>query len=216
MSEHPLISKVQGLPRAARWALAAAVVIAAYFLIVEPALDAANRLNNRADVLAAGLAQERDLLVSDSPKGRVIADGEKYFGEPLLPTDPANRAEAIHNVVDETLKQHGVTKRTLTERQIPMRPEEAALLSGKPEATGDRLMLEITFEASPETIMAIVSELEQAKEVAAVTRVEIRRADTGRDKGSAPVGRVLKATIVPESWLITTPRPGLAGAGGAR
>jgi hypothetical protein len=211
-----LIARLRALPRAARWALGAAALIAVYFAIVEPTLDATNQLNNKSDVLLSGLRQERDLLVNDSAKGRVVADGQRYFGEPLLPTDPANRAEAIHNVVDEVLNKRGVTKKTLTERQIPMRPEEAAALSGKPDAIGDRLILDITFEASPEAIMDIVSDLEQAREVAAVSRVEIRRADTGRDKGAAPVGRVLKVTISPESWFISKPAAVAASNGGPR
>jgi hypothetical protein len=208
-----LIAQFRALPRAARWALAATLAILAYFVVVEPTLDATNRLTARNDQLAAGLKQEAALKAADSPQGRAIADGQRSFGQPLLPTDKAATPDAIHRVVDAVLTRHGVTKRTKNERQIPIQGDNLTALLG-PDAqrlTVDRLVLDVTFEATPETVAAIVAELEQAKEITAVARVEMRKAEAGRGAAAEPApGRFVKATISPESWIVSG-----AAAGGS-
>lgn len=202
-----LLTKFSTLPRAMKWLIVFALFTAVYFAVVEPALDQANQLNTTADRLALGLKQEREWLSPDSSKGQQLADRRKLFGDPLLPGDPANRPEAIHRAVDKILAKNGVTgKVTKTERRIPFRGEELVnLLGSSIQGTAERVVLDLAFEASPEAVTAIITQLEQAPEVALVGRVELRRTDAGRDpKSGAPVSaaRTLKVTISPEAWVV--------------
>jgi hypothetical protein len=211
-----LFAQYRALPRAARWALLATAGILLYFLAVEPTLDATNRLNVRADQLALGLRQEAALKATDSSPGRAIADGLQAFGQPVLPTDKAAAPDAIHRIVDAVLTRHGITKRTKNERLLPIRGDELTALLGpgtSPQMAVDRLVIDITFDAAPETVVAILGELEQAHEITAIARVEMRKADAGRSPGAAPESssRIVKATISPEAWIAYE-----APAGGGR
>lgn len=189
-----------------KWLVVFVAFTAVYFLVMEPSLDRANALNAKADRLAQGLRQERELLSSDSGKGKVLADGRKLFGEPLLPGDPRNRPEAIHTAVDKILTKNGITTSKKNERRIPFRTDEiAGLLGPSLQGTAERVVLDLAFEASPEAVTAILTQLEQAPEIALVGRVELRRPDAGRDpKSGAPIAasRTLKVTVSPEAWIV--------------
>lgn len=199
-----------------KWLAVFVIALGAYFLVVETVLDSTNALNSKADALAAGLKQEADLLSPDSPKGRLLSEGRRLFGEPLLPGDPGNRPEAVHAAIDRILDKHGVSKRTKNERRVPFRGDELTNLLGAAVAqkSAERMILDIIFEASPEDVTAIVAELEQAKEIALISKVELRRPDAGRDaRSGTPVssGRILKVTISPEAWIVSSSPSGAGG-----
>lgn len=211
-----ITQKYNSLPRAARWLLLTVGVVVVYFGVVEPVLEATNAAKTRADLLATDLAKERALSSTDSEQGRVLETGRRSFGEPLLPEDKANKPETLHSVVDRILEEHAVAKSTKSERHIRIAGDEAVKLLGSlvSTMTAERLILDISFEATPETVTAVLAALEQAREVAAISRVEIRRQDAGRDPraGSSSSGsRIVKATISPEAWIVT---PSTAAAGG--
>ena len=214
-----LLLKYNSLPRAGKWLVWALAVIVAYFGVVEPVLNATNAARARADTLAAGLDKERALTSPDSDQGRILENGRRSFGEPYLPEDPNNRPEALHSLVDTILEKRGVSSRVKSERRIRIAGDEAVKLLGPLAASSvvERLILDVTFEAAPDTIVAILADLEQAKEVAAVSRVEIRRLDTGGGRSGAPASnaKIVKATLSPEAWIVTR-STGLASAGATR
>jgi hypothetical protein len=215
-----LLAKLKALPRAATWAIGALLLLVAYFGVIEPVLDATNAARSRADALAAGLQKERALTSTDSDQGRTLANGRRSFGEPYLPEHPDNKPEALHTRVDTILGDRGITTRVKNERRIRIAGDEAAKLLGPLAATSnvERLILDITFDASPETIASILSDLEQAKEVAAISRVELRRPDaTGSRGAAAPASgsRTVKATISAEAWVLSK-SSGASPAGGSR
>lgn len=213
-----LIAQFGALPRSMKWAVLFALAMIVYFFGIEKVIDSTNRLNQKADSLAAGLRKEAELLSPDSPKGRVLADGRRLFGEPLLPGDPGSRPEAVHSVVDKILDKHGVTKRQKNERRVPFRGDELTSLLGSAatQKTAERMVLDITFDASQDVVTAIVNDLEQAKEIALISRVDLRRPDAMRDtRGSAAPAsgsQILKVTITPEAWIVSAS----VGAGGVR
>lgn len=208
-----LVKKYNSLPRSGRWLVWTLVVVVAYFAVVEPVLTLTASAKAHADALAAGLERERALTSTDSDQGRTLANGRLSFGEPYLPEDPANKPEALHKVVDEILQKHDIGNRVKAERHIRISSDEATQLLGPLAATSsvERLILDISFEATPDVVTAILADLEQAKEVAAISRVEIRRQDAGGRGSTAPSNsRIVKATISPEAWVIA----GTSAAGG--
>ncbi len=202
-----LVRKFNALPRSGKWLVWTLVLVVAYFGIIEPALEMTAASKARADALAADLERERALTTTDSDQGRTLASGRLSFGEPYLPDNPANKPEALHNVVDAILAKHGIGNRVKAERHVRLPNDEAALLLG-PLGAGnnvERLILDITFEAAPDVVAAIIAEFEQAKEVAAISRVEIRRPDVGgAGRGAVPSSgaKVVKATVSPEAWVL--------------
>lgn len=216
-----LLHKLNTLPRAMRWLLWAAIGLVLYFAVVEPTLTLTSDIRSHADDLASGIQKVRALTSSDSEQGRILENGRRSFGEPYLPENPANRPEALHTAVDAILTKHGVVNRTKNERHVRVAGDEAIALLGPLAATTsvERLILDVTFEATPDTVTSILADLEQSKYVAAISRIEIRRQDLGRPGSSGSSSsagssgsKTVKAVLSPEAWVIS----GSAGAGGFR
>jgi hypothetical protein len=186
------------MPRAARWGLWAGVVLAAYFLVIEPVLDATNTLNERADK-----AQRRVIESRSAGEAALVAEGDlkagvPRFGLPKLPGEPKERSEALTRRIASILQSRGVRDHTSTVKESPL-PTGPLTGAVGADYRVDRLVTELQFDASPETVAGVVADLEKAAEVAAVSRVQLRKGvATPGAKGPAP--RLLKATIAVEAW----------------
>jgi hypothetical protein len=186
--------KVRGLPRAARWGLFAGVVILAYFVVVEPIVDSINATNAKAEDREGALfALARDPISSQSSEFALLV---KKFGTVELPGDPETRPVAFNRRVVEILGKHKI-KDSSTTRIMPLGAGPLKDAYGETNRI-DRQVREIQFDATPEDIAAVIAELESAPEVAAISRVQLRRGD---QQDSA--ARLLKATISVEAWVVS-------------
>lgn len=193
-----LLRQLRDLPRAAKWAVFAAAALVAYFVIVEPVVTRTGRLNAAADTTAAALTHERDLAEQWSGQGRPLAAARSAFGAPALPGPDAQRKQALYQRVNQILDKHKVARPEIGERYAPLRDDRGDRFVDGTERI-DRLILDLTFEADPATVVAVLSDLEQCDEVAAVSRVQLRRLDAGRSgQGS---GHHVRAVLSPEAWV---------------
>lgn len=177
------------LPRAAKWAISAGAFIALYFLVIEPALDATARFNNRSDALSAALDRRR------AADRSALALAASRFGDPLLPGGPERSAE-LNNRIEQILRDRSVSGLTIRARApVPLgRAVFAGLIPDGRQA--ERLILDVDFEADPAVAAAILADLEQAPEVAAVSRVILRRQERdGR--------RTVQVGLSPEAWVLS-------------
>jgi hypothetical protein len=188
-----LTDRIRALPRATRWGLWAGAIVLSYFVAVEPLLDAINTTNAKAaDREGALVALARDPLSSQSSD---LVLGVKKFGAVELPGDPETRPVAFNRRVVEILAKHNVKNSSSTTRTMPLGNGPLKDAYGESSRI-DRQVREIQFDATPEDIAAVVADLESAPEVAAVSRVQLRRGD---QQDSA--ARLLKATISVEAWV---------------
>ncbi|MCK4871983.1 MAG: hypothetical protein KAS72_04580 [Phycisphaerales bacterium] len=198
------------LPRAAWWLIWAGSAMAAYFLIVEPMLGLMNRLNLQADRLTAALESDRRLLsessrlmsaIGVSAAGDDLAThlrlAEARLGVPAMPGDPLKRTNDMEEAVAALLRDHDVA-------DVVIRSKPPAVIgrNALPEIAGprhqiERLILDIEFTALPETVTAVLADLERSPLVAAVGKVQISR---------IPDKPRIKCTLTPETWL-RTPKP---------
>ena len=180
------------LPRAARWGIVAVGLLAVYFVIIEPTLDLINRANSTADERSSALIS---LANKASGGSNEFAVGIKKFGDILLPEEQERRSVAFNRRFSEILQKHKV-KDNSTWRNSSLGSGPIKDAYGDSERI-EREVREVQFDATPEEIAAVISDLESAPEVAAVSKVQIRRGD---QKDTA--GRVLKVTIAAEAWEI--------------
>jgi hypothetical protein len=185
------------LPRAARWVLWAAVVFVAYFVIAEPVLDKTYQLNERANNIESALARERSIAAAWSDTNTPAAAARAAFGAPLPPGPSEARTRALYTRINRILESHRLAA-DIAERRAPLRDANADTLAG-PGNRVDRFILDLTFEATPETAAAVIADLESAEEVAAVGRVQMRRVEAGRGERSS--GRI-RVTLSPEAWIL--------------
>lgn len=192
-----IAERFRSLPRSARWLIWGALGLLAYFVIVEPIVERTSRLRILADSRAGQLAKAHSGAVVLAAAQSDIKAGVQRFGMVELPGEPKERSEAFSRRVGEILQAHGV-RPTSTVKETPLGngPLLGALGS---EYKVDRLVTELQFDASPATVAAVLADLERAPEVAAVSRVQVRKAGP---QGDRPVGKVLRTTIAVEAWQL--------------
>lgn len=190
-----LIARFFLLPRAVRWAAVAALVFLAYFVVVERVIDRINTVSSKAEDRATALrtlANER----AGSGAGDLALSVRK-FGAVDLPGDPQTRPVAFDRRVVEILAKHKIKNDSSTKRIIAMDRGPLREAYGEEERV-DRQIREIQFDATPEAIAAILADFENSPEVAAVSRVQLRRGDSQLSSE-----RLLKATIAVETWVVS-------------
>jgi hypothetical protein len=210
-----LLSAYRKLPRAGKWLVAFAGFCIAYFAVIDPIMAHTAEVRSRADTLEADAARDRALADAESDDGRALAAGVSNFGAPLVPSDRANRAESFRSAVDAVLERHGVTNSTQTERESAFGSAAQIETVAGPGARVRRVALELTFEATPEAVVAVIADLERTPGVAAVGRVRIDRAATAarfgfEEESTEDPTRLVRATVVPEAWVIDRGRGGAA------
>jgi hypothetical protein len=188
-----LLQKFKALPRAAQWLVYLGLVLIAFFAVAMPLLSFSDSVGNNASTLEAAILRRNDFASSASGDGKYIVDSQTAFGSPLMPATAGLKPEAFTRAVDRILENHQVTDRNVTERKVAMTRDQALALH---VPALDRLILEVSFEADPKTVIAILAELERSPEVAAVSRVKIDRTNIRNEED-----RLVRATITPEAWI---------------
>jgi hypothetical protein len=189
-----LSSAFSALPRAGRWAVAGSLVLIAYFAAVEPGLETLNRLSVSADKRRLELAAFSTDQRTGDDTAAAVALGISRYGEVAMPGDEETRIDAFNRRIADVLSRHGVKDQKATARRasLPKGPLLSALGAG---AAITRHTSDLTFEATPEQISGIIADLEKTPEVAAVSRVQLRRVDEQER------ARLLRANISVETWF---------------
>lgn len=202
------------LPRVAQWSVLAIVLIAAYFLAIEPVLNLTGLYTSKADRIAAALRREKELAAPDSEDGRLLAQAARVFGKPLLPGDPAAKPETLYRVVNRILREHLVDDAVVNERAGPvqLRPEQLTALTDGYH-TIEKFSLEVAFEADPQTAVAVLADMESSPEVTAIGRVRIEKANTRA--GSHDTDPLVRVMLAPEIWVLSVASAGNAGSNSA-
>jgi len=193
-----IIQKYNALPRAVKWLAYLGVILVAYFGVVMPLLKVSDSLNSQAARLRLAIADGNELR-SDVGAGGDLRNGVRLYGMPDRPSDGKVSPESFSRVVNGILDAHNVVG-NVNERRTRLTGDQAASLG---PGNFDRMIIDITFESDPETVIAVLSDLERAKEVTAVSRVRIDKGNS-RDEDQ----QKLRAAMSPEAWVA-------AGAGGS-
>lgn len=195
-----IIARFRSLPRAARWAALALALFAGFFLGVEPSLDAAAQVSDRADRREAMLRWlDRESSRADGEISR-IRTGVERFGRVDPPGDPRQRSEQLSEALTRILDAHGVREQTTTSRTIAV--STGPLMAHiPPEQVLQRLVVDVQFDASPEAVARIVADLEQEACVVAVSRITMRRSED-LDRVRRTPGGLVRAGITVEAWIL--------------
>ncbi|GEM_PF-855629 len=199
-----LTDAIGSIPRAAKWGIAAACAFGLYFLVIERVIDRTNFYALRADKLDSNLQRVTDLESPDSVDGALLLVGRRTYGVPQLPTDSAARPEAIHRVVDEVLEEHGIDDRTKTEKSLTLTADRLSELT-LGEGRVERYIVEVSFEATQETVARVIADLEQSPVITVISRVKIDRVTAyagTREPTTANSGpKLVRAAIAAETWV---------------
>jgi hypothetical protein len=191
-----LLQKFNALPRAAQWLAYLAVFIVAFFAIIKPVMNYSDTVSAKASQIEDALSKQNDFASATGGNGGILTALQSVYGTPLRPGGGL-KPEAFTRVVDGILENHGITDRTVTERKVRMSGMDHDQASALGVAELDRLILEVTFEAQPDVVVAILAELERAPEVASVSRIKMDRSISRISDDD----HLVRATLTPEAWI---------------
>lgn len=190
------IEQYRTWPRSARWLVWAGVGLIAYFALVEPGLGLVVRLHQQAASARAALEQMHEAQAERERRQAAVRRAEVRLGAAVAEPAPASQgAAALDARIAEVLRRHGVDSYTSQARLAPLRAGELSRVSGS--ASVARLVRDLRFEASPESAIHVLAELEQSPDVTSIASVELRRAD---------VGRALRVALSLETWVLQPER----------
>ena len=182
------------VPRSAGWLVWAVLILVGYFVVIEPTLDHAARVRDRADAIDRSLAAQAKLAAEREQAGGATERGLAVMGLPNLPTS-ADAAEALNRRIDRVARDHAVTIKRRTER--PRSP-----IPGNPEWNTQRLEqvgVEFSIDCDTAQLAAVLRDLETAPEIHGVTQVRVQRISAGNGKTDSGL---LSVSLLPVTWVL--------------
>jgi len=198
------VQRYQAWSQSMRFLLWVAIVLIAYFAVIDPLFSKTRELNVQADVMEhkmIGLDQSLKLNRS------IIEKARKQWGNPDLPPKAGGTSgAALQKVITSVLQERGVVsgvtiKDIGTEELLgTVRGASRTRTSGRgsrgPANDPTVLKLEQTktqvqFSASPDVVSGVIADLEKNPKVAFIQRISLTR-DSRRP--------VLEVTLVVQSW----------------
>lgn len=187
------------LPRAGKWGVAAAAGLLLYFVVIETAIERYNTWSSQADRNEAIIKEFTHGGPGRESDVSAVNNGKKIFGEVTFPGPEADRSQALRGRVAEVLRKNGV-------RDYDERGREFLLSNGpltSAMGTGvrvKRIVRDVSFECTPDTMASILADLERSSEVSGVSRVLLRKVTGSGNRGSS--SRNVGVTLSIEAWGI--------------
>ncbi|MCG3123482.1 MAG: hypothetical protein GIKADHBN_01901 [Phycisphaerales bacterium] len=190
-----LVGRFQALPRSLRWLVAAAAGFAAYFLVVEPAVDYVTRTNIESDSMALRLQRLDAEREARAGAEQTIATGIARFGNVEFPGDPEVRSVEFNRQISEIIAKHNL-KEDATTRTATLGAGPLAGVIGSDKRI-ERIVKELQITATPEQVIQLLADLERLPIVTTVSKVQIRKPTENERQG-----RKVKADISVETWVV--------------
>ena len=193
------------LPRAGRWSVLALVGLVAYFGIAEPLIDRWNVWSLKADSTEAELRKWVEDASARKQAAERVELGVRTFGTVNSPTTLAQASQALLDRIGKVAKARNVSEFEVAERGLDLQrgPLSATLPRGMKVR---KIIRQVSFVASPDTVAGVLSDLEKSPEVSSVSRVFVQNAQAtgGARSSSTTTGRVVRATLSVETWALVS------------
>jgi hypothetical protein len=178
------------LPRAARWAVSAGVIVLGLLLYIDNVVSLAVRWNEQSEELLVNLRR------ASGGEGRLdrldtLRDVVRAIGPVQKPRPDADAENAFNDVVSGVLKKHPVTRDSFSYRGASKLPGGTlARVMGREvqKITGD-----LRFDATQEDAIAVIAELEDSPDIEAITNVRITRQANAKNK--------VTVDLTVEAWI---------------
>jgi hypothetical protein len=197
-----LQARYAALPRAAQWLGWFVVAMVAYFVIIEPVLGLTAQARGSAADARDRVASLEARLNSLERAQAELATGITDLGAIMPLGEQDTQTALLRDRITSILVNRGFAAWDLTQARPIAVPRNALDPAAAPVGrTVLRVGFDLTLEGSPDAVLGVLADLEQAPEVTLVRQSNLRRVE--RD------GRgFLSATISPEVWVLTPDRAG--------
>lgn len=197
-----LQSRYAALPRAAQWLGWFVIAMVAYFVVIEPVLTLTAEARGRAADARDRVASLEVRLNSLERAQAELATGITDLGAIMPLGEQDTQTALLRDRITSVLVNRGFEAWDLTQARpiaVPRNALDPAAAPGNRSVI--RVGFDLTLEGSPDAVLGVLADLEQAPEVTLVRQSNLRRVE--RD------GRgFLSATISPEVWVLAPERAG--------
>ena len=192
---HAIWQMFRELPRAGQWGVAALAGVALFLVWNDVVLNWTEQLNREADRLLADYRRAADDEQRLKNLG-AVRDVVRGLGVVATPGWEADAEAALNNTVNSVLKRHTVSNDSFSYRggaPMPRGTLSKIVASGMEvrRVTGN-----LRFDAAPEEAVAIIAELENSADIAAINNVRLTKQTPG---GKVTVDLTLEAWIMARS-----------------
>ena len=193
------------LPRVVWWVIWAVVILVVYYGVIDPSLVLAEKWNLQADrIAAAARAGRQPVVVADQLLDSLDAGtsggnldyarrlAEARLGPAIMPGRTGEQETQFDRAIEELLKRHEVEDVLLRTRSPQVLSRGSAPDIAGTQAEIRKVVLEVRFVSTPETLTKVLADMEKSPLVVAVGKVQITRIpDTTR----------VKCILTPETWI---------------
>lgn len=200
-------AKYAALPRSGRWLVWLGAFLAVYFLAIEPVLTRRAALAAEATRIEAALAAKAQARTRVAESERVVTQGAGFFGRPALPGASVDNSAMFEARINQVFAANKVSPRINYRDPVLFTGDTPKVLGGGQKL--ERLVVELSFETDVITLVNILKDLEHAKEIAAVSKVGLRK-QAAPSKKPGDAGPLL-VNLTAEAWALAS-----ATTGGSR
>ncbi|MDP6602439.1 MAG: hypothetical protein QGH76_09115 [Phycisphaerales bacterium] len=187
-----IVNRVAALPRAIQWAFWAAVLTLGFLIWDASIATIAATWASRADEVGRQVADVDQAIVLTSTMRQTVT----AFGDVQSPRSKTAGTKALTDAVHEILASHNVKKddfnRTKTSR---MRAGSLPGVAGAGHRV-EQIIGDLQFEAAPEEVMQVVSDLESSPWIDAITSLRLTKSEP----------RMIRVNLSLEAWVLARDR----------
>lgn len=189
-----LVDRFIALPPIWRIAGIGAVTLVAILVAQDHVWPLADEWNRESDRIARSIDRGRDLERSLEPRIERIATA---LGPIEVPRSAAPGATRLEETVGRITAKHGLDPKIdgRTGSRLPGNSPLSQVAGGRVE----RLVCELEFATDPQTLIAVVGELEREPEIESISDLRVERIEDGP---------TLDVRLVVEAWVVPTRQGG--------
>lgn len=196
-----VISWFGALPRAAKWGVIAGALFGGFLVLDEAIWPIADRMNERSDRWVAMLDRAAERADGLPPE---IAANAIAYGPNEVPEDEARGMRKLAATVDGVLRKKGVSKYSQDLRRgQQLGTDVLGDIAGPLGGTMGRTIADISFEAAPDDVTAIIADLDGSADIDAITDLKLTY---------APATKRVAVQMSVEKWGVLKRTPKRGGA----
>lgn len=198
MSDSPttMWQKFANLPRVAQWTVIAVISLVTYLAYTDYVWAIADDWNTKADVIEARIKDAHD-KVDQGKRMKMMSSLIRGLGPVEEPQRDINAAStALKQTINAILKSHSVTDDDFKASRPSKLPQQTlAKLTNGTSNRVESLSAVLSFDASVQTTLAIISELESSPDIESVSDVHLTK---------LPGSRKLSVRLIVVAWVYTS------------
>lgn len=189
-------ARYRKLPRTGRWGFWFAVVLIAYFGVIEPAVNWSVEKAHAAEKLEKSLAARTKLGADSGASNDVLQRSIVAFGAPKTPRNnlPDPMGYLSQKTADIAQKHEITVKRRTRRNNTPIVNFD---WNG---AKLERVTLELVVECDTDKFMAMLKDLESSPDITDITSVKMNK--LSEPGVSLSDSTLMQITLVPEMWIV--------------